>query len=255
MELTAQVHQNNNDLLFKSFYKEVWRKMIPKGLTEAETDFIVEIAHLETGAAVLDIMCGYGRHSIALAKRGFKLNAVDNLTDYINEIKDIAEEQKLSINSWVADVSATSFNGLFDAIICMGNCFSTFDKPRAKTLLYNLHKCLKPGGSFIINSWMIAEIAIKHFEEKTWLYVDEFKYLLDNKYLLNPTRIETDHILIREDEALQTLKAIDYVLSFSELENLLEEAGFEMGEVYATPRKKRFQLGDKNAYIVATKKF
>lgn len=253
MTETPQVHQNANGALFQSHYKEVWRKLIPAGLTEAETDFIEQVAHLSSGDSVLDIMCGYGRHTLELAKRGYKVTAIDTLADYVEEIAKKAKDESLSVTAVKKDVSEDSYPGKFNAVVCMGNSFGGFDYSGAMQVLRSVASCLDSGGIFIINSWMIAEIAIKHFESKTWLYVDDYKYLLDNKYLFQPTRIETDHILITPSGTTEVLKGVDYIFSFAELEEMLNEAGFKLKEVYATPRKKKFTFGDNKAYIVAEK--
>ncbi|MEI6947842.1 class I SAM-dependent methyltransferase [Paraflavisolibacter sp. H34] len=244
---------NANSRLFQSFYKDVWRKLIPDGLTEAETDFIEEVGRLKAGSRVLDLMCGYGRHTLALAKRGYAVTAVDNLPDYIEEIGETARREALSVEPVLADVVEAAFQGPYDAALCMGNSFASFDAENTAALLHKLAACLQPGGVFIINTWMLAEIAIKHFEEKTWLYVDEFKYLLDNRYRLQPSRIETDHILIAPDGQTQVLKGVDYIFSFAELQQLLEQAGLSIRAVYSTPRKRPYVFGDKRAYIVAGK--
>jgi 2-polyprenyl-3-methyl-5-hydroxy-6-metoxy-1,4-benzoquinol methylase len=253
MEQSAQVSQNPSNSLFASFYKDVWRKMIPNGLTDVEVELIIDAAKLAPGNRVLDIMCGYGRHAIGLARKGFDVTALDNLDDYIQEIEKTARQENLPINPQLQDISEAQFTGVYDAVICMGNCFSNLDQQNVTKVLANLSRHIKLNGRLVINSWMIGEIAIKHFEAKTWLYVDEFKYLLDNKYLFNPTRVETHHILIREDGQVQTLHAIDYIFTFSELEALLNSAGFQTVERYATPKKKKFQFGDKQVYIVAEK--
>jgi SAM-dependent methyltransferase len=199
-------------------------------------------------------MCGYGRHALALARNGYKVTAIDSLPDYIEEIKTVSAQEKLAIISKVGDITTVALDGPFDAAICMGNCFSVLSKIQAKTVLSKLFNSLNPGGVFIINSWMIGEIAIKYFEARTWLYVDQYKYLLENRYLLNPTRVETDHILIKDSGEIETLKAVDYILTFAELSDLLNESGFDLTEVYSTPRQKKYQFGDKQAYVVARKK-
>ncbi len=60
---------NINDTYFDGHYKEIWRTIIPDELTVKETDFILNYFTLEPGSAVLDLMCGYGRHAFALQKK------------------------------------------------------------------------------------------------------------------------------------------------------------------------------------------
>ena len=86
---------NINNRFFEGSYKHVWRAIIPEGLTEAEVDFLIEVAGLKEKARVLDIMCGYGRHAFGLSKKGISVTAVDNLQDYIREIGSRAEEESL----------------------------------------------------------------------------------------------------------------------------------------------------------------
>ncbi len=50
------------------------------------------------------------------------------------------------------------------------------------------------------------------------------------------------------------IKGIDYIFTASELQEILNTAGFSLNEMYCTPRKRKFQLGDSRAYIVAEKK-
>src|SRR4030095_2196093 len=90
---------NVNDSYFDGYYKEMWRTIIPEELTVKEVDFILPYFKLQPGNKVLDLMCGYGRHAIALAKKGISVTAVDNLDDYIKEIKQKAEKESLPVNA------------------------------------------------------------------------------------------------------------------------------------------------------------
>jgi len=247
------MNKNINDTFFEGFYKDVWRTLIPAGLTEAETDFIESACSLEKGQTVLDVMCGYGRHTLELARRGYTVTAVDNLKDYTDEIAQTAEAENLPVTPICASLVNVSLTGEFDAVVCMGNSFAFFNEEEAFTVLQNLAKHTKKGGCFIINTWMLGEIAIKHFREKDWFYAGDYKYLLDNKYLFNPARVESDHIIIRADGATEVIKGIDYIFTLAELTALLQRAGFAFSAIYSTPRKRPFQLGDSRAYIVAQK--
>jgi SAM-dependent methyltransferase len=241
---------NINNSFFNSVYKDVWKKLIPNGLTEAEVDFIMETAGLQPGDKVLDIMCGYGRHSIELGKRGIDVTSIDNLNEYIEEIKANAHEQNLPVRGIKAGILEVELKENYDAIICMGNSFSFFNKEETSQILKKLSLSLKPGGILIINSWMIAEIALKHFKEKDWFQVEEYKYLLDYKFHFQPNRIESEQTIVSADGTVEVLKGIDYIFSLDELESMFLDAGLCTKELYSTPRKRRFVLGDGRIYIV-----
>jgi SAM-dependent methyltransferase len=247
-------HSDNiNDHFFQGFYKEVWRKLIPAGLSEAEADFIEDISSLQAGQKVLDLMCGYGRHALPLSQRGFQTTAVDNLADYIDEIREKASQEQLPLTAVCSRVVDLELTETYDAAICMGNSFAFFNSSEAASILHNISAHLKAGGVFLINTWMLGEIAIKHFQEKEWFYAGEYKYLIDNQYLFYPSRIESEHIIIRKDGATESINGVDYIFTISELDAMLGEAGFSIDAIYATPRKKAFRLGDTRAYIVAKK--
>jgi len=247
------IQHNINNIFFEGSYKEVWRKIIPPGLTEAEVDFIIEAAGLRPKDHVLDLMCGYGRHALKLGRREYEVTAIDNLPAYTNEIKTKATEEGLPVNAIAADVVNIKLDTTFQAAICMGNSFAFFNKEDALKLLQNVASALNINGKLIINTWMLGEIAIRHFKEKDWFYVDDYIYLIDSKYLFNPTRIESDHIIIRSGMEAEVIKGIDYIFTASEFNEILNTAGFTLNEMFSTPRKRKFQFGDTRAYIVAEK--
>lgn len=244
---------NLNDTFFDGVYKEVWRKLIPAGLSEAECDFIEEVAGLQTGDVVLDLMCGYGRHALELARRGYAITAVDNAVDYIAEIRSVAAAEKLCIDAKACGALDVSLNKNYKAILCMGNSFAFFNRDEAAKLLQKLAARLQPGGVLLINSWMIAEIAIRHFREKEWHNVDGYKYLLDYKFHFQPSRIESEHTIVAPDGHVDVIQGVDYIFTLAELETLFNEAGLTTKALYSTPRKRPFKMGDNKIYIVAHK--
>ena len=95
------IMENINNSYFDGYYKDIWRSLIPVELTAKEIDFMMQYFNLQPGNKVLDVMCGYGRHAIALAKKGLSVTAVDNLDEYIDEINETAVKENLSIKySW-----------------------------------------------------------------------------------------------------------------------------------------------------------
>lgn len=244
---------NINDLFFSGHYKEVWRKLIPPGLSEAECSFLEDVAALQPNNLVLDLMCGYGRHTLELARRGYAVTAVDNLDAYITEIKEKAKAENLPIDAVAAGALDVSLHQQYKAILCMGNSFAFFNREQAISLLDKVADHLEPGGVFIINTWMIAEIAIRHFQEREWLQLEEYKYLLHYQFLFHPSRIESQHTLIVPDGTVEVIDGVDYIFTLNELEEMFKQVGLQLRAVYSTPKKKAFKLGDNKAYLVIGK--
>ena len=244
---------NINDSFFDGYYKEIWKSIIPDELTVKEVDFMIPYFNLKEGSRVLDLMCGYGRHAIGLARKGIKVTAVDNLADYIDEIKEQAKKENLPLEP--VQISALDFktDERFDLAICMGNSLNFFDSVDTLKLLSKISSFLKPGGQLLINSWSIAEIAFKNPKEKNWSQIGDMKFLTESKVLFNPTRIETESIIISPDGQTEVKQGIDYIFSLNELETMLNISGFNLKEVYSIPGRKKFTVGEPRVYLVAEK--
>jgi len=245
--------ENINNSYFDGYYKNIWRQIFPEKITQAEIDFIIEEGGLQKESLVLDIMSGYGRHAIELARKGIKVTAVDNLKDYTNEIKKAATLENLDIESICADVMEMKINRQYDAAICMGNSLQFFDEENIVQLLSNIAIHLKSGGKFFINTWSIAEIVMKQFKEKSWSRFNDLLLLVDSKFLLRPARVETTSIIITDNGEREEKQAVDYIFSIAEFEAMMNKTGFQLKEVYSIPGKKQFAPGDPRAYFVAVK--
>jgi len=246
-------NQNVNDNFFDGQYKDIWRAYIPEELTRRELDFIVQYFNLNSEHKVLDIMCGYGRHAIGLARKGVSVTAVDNLKEYIQEIKQVAVSEDLSLQAIRSDVLRFASSEKFDLVICMGNSLNFFNEEDTLTLMNSIAAALKPNGQFLINSWSLAETVIKNFADKSWSHDGDYKVLNDSEYLFNPTRIETEFTIISSKGTTEIKKAVDYIYSYSEMQKMLEVSGFRMKEVFSIPGKKKFAVGEPRAYIIAEK--
>jgi cyclopropane fatty-acyl-phospholipid synthase-like methyltransferase len=244
---------NINDTYFDGHYKQIWKSIIPDELTVKETDFMMQYFKLRPGNRVLDLMCGYGRHSLALAAKGMEVTAVDNLPDYINDVRNNAEAENLNVHPLLNDVMLYKPEGNFDLAICMGNSLQFFDKAEVMQLLKKISTHLNTGGYFLVNTWTIMEIVVKNFREKSWSMNGDLKFLVDSKFYFSPNRIETEHQIITPDGTTEIKQSVDYIWSLNEMETMLADSGMKMTEVFSIPGRKKFTLGEPRAYIVAQK--
>lgn len=243
--------ENINNSFFDGYYKDVWRALIPKALTKAEVDYLVNEAGLKAGSKVLDLMCGYGRHALSLARQGINVTAVDNLTDYIMEIKEVAKKETLPVTALQEDVLQFQSDDEYDLVICMGNSMSFFNEQESEKLFSIISSCLKTNGKAIFNSWAIAEIIYKQFQDNSWTTIGDLKCLYKSKYFFSPARIETESMFIAPDGNTEIKQAVDYIYSLNETETMLGKSGLAMKEVWSIPGKKKFTLGEPRVYIVA----
>ena len=244
---------NINDSYFDGHYKDIWRAIIPTELTVKEVDFMLSFFNLGPESKVLDLMCGYGRHALALARKGISVAAVDNLETYIDEIKEIAKKEKLPIRAFKESAIQFNTDEKFDLALCMGNSLNFFNAEDVSRLLNNICSHLKPGGYLLINTWSLAEIAIKNFTAKTWTDIGNLKFLTASEYLFHPTRVEFQSTILSPDGSMEEKKGVDYIFSVAELETILIKTGFDLKQIYSIPGKKKFTLGEPRAYIVGQK--
>ena len=245
---------NINSIFFDGYYKDIWRSLIPEGLTKAEVDFLIATAGLQEGSRVLDLMCGYGRHALALAKKGITVTAVDNLGDYINEVQETVHKEQLPARCVQADILDYEPGEMFDLVICLGNNLSFFDQDETDTLFSMIGAHTKPGGWFVANTWTIAEIVFKNFTPNSWSEINGLRYLVNSKVYFDPTRIEIETIITPQHGQEERKRAVDYIYSLNEMQTTLEKSGFAIKEIWSIPGKRKFALGEPRAYIVAEKR-
>ncbi len=66
--------------------------------TKKEIDFLLEEFKLPKGAKILDMGCGVGRHSIELAKRGYRVTGIDISQKMLEKAKNGPKKRVLKLN-------------------------------------------------------------------------------------------------------------------------------------------------------------
>ncbi|HZJ26635.1 MAG TPA: methyltransferase domain-containing protein [Acidimicrobiia bacterium] len=89
--------------------------------TDQEVEFLVDALGLVAGSTVLDVGCGPGRHSLALARRGCAVTGFDLSPDFVALARAAAEASQLDARFSVGDVRDldAAVIGRFDAVICL----------------------------------------------------------------------------------------------------------------------------------------
>jgi len=242
---------------YKSFFNGVttdfWIKVATPEYTKAEINFIQETVSLPDNASILDVPCGFGRHSIELAHHGYHVTGIDISQEYIHSLKEIILTEQLPIQAVLTDILEYELPvNHFDLAICLGNSFGYFSTDKMVSFVRNVSQSLKQDGHFIINTGVIAESILPNFEANTWMEVDDTLFLMENIYHVDNSVLQTNMRFIRNGRT-EARTAYHFVYTLAEIRRILAGAGFIMTHVYSGFGKEDYKFGNKQAYLIAIK--
>jgi SAM-dependent methyltransferase len=242
---------------YKSFFQgmalDMWSQALPQAFTDSEIKFIEAHLPVSPGAALLDVPCGYGRHALALAKKGCAVMAIDIAEDYIQQLRASAGESLPNIHAVHADILEYPLQGEFDGAICMGNSFGYFPYGDMLRFCNNVAHALPRGKKFVINTGLLAESILPDLRTgNKWMEINDMLYLREHMYLPEESILKSTMKFVRGGKT-ETGVAYYYVHTLAEVKRMLATAGFETVEAFGNVEGTPFKLGDPQAYLVATK--
>lgn len=93
--------------------------------TPHEVDFVESACELTKESNILDMGCGFGRHSIELAKRGYNhVSAYDFSPRLVGKAKELAGD--CIVNFEVKDCRHLRRTASFDAVVCLYDVIGSF---------------------------------------------------------------------------------------------------------------------------------
>ncbi len=164
--------------------------------TRREVDFIVQSAAIQTHSSILDLCCGQGRHSLELARRGFKnVLGVDRSRYLIRLAKKRAQNEALPVVFKEGDARNPRLTeNTFDCVTVMGNSFGYFsNKTDDEKVLTTIGKLLRPSGQLVLDITDGAYMA-EHFERRSWEWIDVHHFVCRERSISK----EGDRLISRE---------------------------------------------------------
>jgi SAM-dependent methyltransferase len=202
--------------------------------TDAEVEGVIKLTGVPQGSRIFDVCCGFGRHSLELARWGYEMTGMDITSSYIARAKASAQKDKLPCRFIEGDVRTAQPEGPFNGAVCMWNSFGYTEDPADDDLiLKNVYNTLEPGGFFLLDT-PGKEVLASGFESNTWFERDDLKILLEYSIDLNWTVLKNRWLFLEKDGKINEFSFSQRIFSALELAQMLYKAGFDSIDIYGS---------------------
>ena len=229
---------------FKNWFNSPYYHMLYKNRDESEANAFISnlIQHLQPiqNSKIIDIACGKGRHSKALADMGFDVTGIDISIDSINDAKEFETE---SLHFFQHDMREVFMPNAFDYAFNFFTSFGYFLSPEEhQAAIKTMTSCLNSNGILVIDYLNV------HFEE------EHFEKLIERKiedYIFISTKWHTDSHFFKQiqvadhENGLPRHLSTERVAKFNlgDFNEMLSLQDMQIQEVFGN-----YQLGNYDLY-------
>jgi SAM-dependent methyltransferase len=239
---------------FDDDYLRIYRAMIPPALTAAEVDFLAAVLAPEPGAEILDLACGYGRHAIGLALRGYRVTGVDFHAGYLAAAERDAAAAGVSVRWTRADMRALPFARAFDAVYSYFTSFGYFSDAENERVLAGVARALRPGGRFLLDV-MNRDRILAHPQQRVWNPLEDGSLLMEETSLdLRRSLVLNRQIHVTPQTGAQiTKESMLRAYTCAELEALCARHGLAVREVWGGADRSAYTTESRRMILLAAR--
>ena len=238
----------------KRFFEESWPKISQgfesEAAAETEIEWILGHARPPAGARVLDAPCGFGRHSLALARRGFSVTGVDLSETELDRARQRAAAAGLHLDLVRQDMRDMEFAGEFDLALNLFSSIGYFSDDEDRLLLDRFCTALKSGGAFVLDT-RNRDFFIHDVAPQETVRLAEGTVSVKNRFDVRTSRIQQDWWLEEQQRLLGQTELRLY--STHELLRMLRPERWSTVELFGGLDGRPFLLDSPRIVLVATK--
>jgi 2-polyprenyl-3-methyl-5-hydroxy-6-metoxy-1,4-benzoquinol methylase len=223
------------------WYRKIWNLDILNMSwvedTVNQVNFLTNLLGLCGKERILDMACGFGRHSLELARRGFTVTGVDITLAYIDYAREMAQKEHLPAAFVCADLRDVAYHAEFDVVLNLADGAIGYLENDAENLKIfdRIAAALCPGGKHVMGICS-GDYARKHFPRRHWeagsqaLSLAEFEWDSPNSRMLYSGYTFPYGEPLVKPEGAEATSARLYTLA--ELNEIMQARGMQIQRVY-----------------------
>jgi SAM-dependent methyltransferase len=240
------------DTFFDGLWLDYQRSAWDEEQTAEDADVIEALMELPEGAPLLDVPCGEGRLSLALARRGYAVTGVDRAAPLLDDARAVARSESLPAVFDRGDMTRLAYDAVFDGALCWWGSLGYGDTADDRETLAGIARSLRPGGIFVLDTH-VMETVLPHFEPRGFAEHDGLIVTEERAFNHETGRVDTRWNFVAPDGRRETKESALRLYPYRELAGLLVDAGFTdlipLSPVDLTP----FETGDPRLVIRAVR--
>ncbi len=203
-----------------------------ENVSSREVSAVIRMLQLEDGQRILDLACGFGRHSVPLAQKGFNVTGYDLSEGFLKKAREIADSLMVALDLRQGDMREIPYNEEFDAVINMFTAFGFFDREEEDLkVLKGVYKALRPGGQFLMDV-INREFALADMSQRRWT-IEDSSYLLEERFFdYFNSRLELTNRLILASGEIKEANYSIRLYTLTEMLDMFNKAGLVLTDVY-----------------------
>jgi 2-polyprenyl-3-methyl-5-hydroxy-6-metoxy-1,4-benzoquinol methylase len=230
-----------------------------------EMPFLLSLLGKPENKRILDIACGSGRHSVALAAKGLQVIGLDMSRTMIEAANKHAEANRVKLTFILSDMVDIDsvVEGSFDLIFCLGNSLALLhDTGSVRQLVKTIHSRLNDGAAFVTQVLNFEEIhwtGFRNFPTKTGRLSDgtevTFSRLLEHTDYPDSSTLIMSVFKKENDDwisEVSTQKVLN--LNYNIMSDVLSTAGFGHVEFFSDYNESPFERKSSRSIVIRATK-
>jgi SAM-dependent methyltransferase len=127
-------------------YLFTYRDDLTDERSDAEVASLVKLLGLDSPMKILDLACGFGRHTNRLAALGHSVTGIEYMSGFLTLARQKATEMGVQVDYHQGDMRQVNFVEAFDRVLLLFTSFGYFEDRENEQVVANMARALKPGG-------------------------------------------------------------------------------------------------------------